>query len=136
MPRRAKSVEEVSFQITPMIDMTFLLLIFFMVTTKLTEADSSVPVELPIARSALAPDDRIPRDVISIDAAGDYHVGESRHSEESLKAYLKQRFEKFPPLQIYLRADKATPAKRIRQFMEMAAEAGALDVIFGTYQEE
>lgn len=30
--RRKKALGEVSFQITPMIDMTFLLLIFFMVT--------------------------------------------------------------------------------------------------------
>jgi hypothetical protein len=38
-------------------------------------------------------------------------------------------------LQIYLRADKNTPAKKIREFMGMAAESGAIDVIFGTYQK-
>ena len=35
MPRR--SDDEVGFQLAPMIDMTFLLLVFFMVTTKISK---------------------------------------------------------------------------------------------------
>ena len=48
-------------------------------------------------------------------------------------AHLKVKFEAFPPLQLYLRADKATPTKTIREFVEKATEVGAIDLIFGVY---
>ena len=41
-----------------MIDMTFLLLIFFMVTSHLTDMDVSIPVGLPEAELGVTPDDR------------------------------------------------------------------------------
>lgn len=133
--RRSASSGEVSFQITPMIDMTFLLLIFFMVTSQLTEQQINKQVELPVARSAIAPEDLINRDIINIDGDGAYFLADRAVTKDQLNAHLRARFKDFPPLQIYLRADKDTPAKKVREFMDMAAEAGAIDVIFGTYHK-
>lgn len=130
--RRQRPLEEVSFQITPMIDMTFLLLIFFMVTQKITEQELNVPVELPVALSAVPPE-RTERDVINIDGEGNYYIGDRMASREEVLAHLRVKFEDFPPLQIYLRADKDTPTKKIREFVEMATEVGAIDLIFGVY---
>jgi len=132
--RRRASEGEVSFQITPMIDMTFLLLIFFMVTQKITEQQINVPIKLPVAISAVAPS-KVERDIINIDGEGNYYIGDRLATKEEVMTHLRIKFKDFPPLQIYLRADKNTPAKRIREFMDMAAEAGAIDVIFGTYQK-
>ena len=117
-----------------MIDMTFLLLIFFMVTSKLTDQKLNVPIELPIAVSAVAPG-KIERDIINIDSEGQYYIGDRPASKEELMAHLEERFRDFPPLQVYLRADKNTPAKIIRETIDMAGEAGAIDVILGTYQK-
>lgn len=133
--RRQRSVDEVSFQLTPMIDMTFLLLIFFMVTQKITEQELSVPVKLPVALSAVAPA-LLERDVINIDGTGQYYIGDAPASKEELLAHLKVKFRDFPPLQIYLRADQKTPAKKIREFVDMATEVGAIDLIFGVYGKE
>lgn len=121
---------------TPMIDMTFLLLIFFMVTTRLTEESLKREIRLPSAMSAVVPENLKNRDTISIDGEGNYFVGDQQHSREQLAAYLKKRFVNFPPLRIYLRADQDTQARKIREFMQMATEAGALDVIFGTYRKK
>ena len=60
--RRHKAQDEVSFQLTPMIDMTFLLLIFDMVTQKITEQERSVPIRLPVAVTAATPE-KVERDV-------------------------------------------------------------------------
>jgi len=130
--RRQRSIDEVSFQITPMIDMTFLLLIFFMVTQRITEQELSVPVELPVAVSAADPE-RTERDIINIDGEGQYYIGDHPASQEEVLEHLRVKFENFPPLQIYLRADQDTPAKKIREFVEMATEVGAIDLIFGVY---
>ncbi len=130
--RRKRPLDEVSFQITPMIDMTFLLLIFFMVTQKITEQQLNVPVKLPVAISAVAPEPT-ERDVINIDGEGNYYIGDRLASKDEVLAHLRVKFEDFPPLQIYLRADKNTPTKKIREFVDMATEVGAIDLIFGVY---
>jgi len=131
--RRKRSQDEVSFQLTPMIDMTFLLLIFFMVTQKITEQELSVPVKLPIAATAASPE-KTQRDVINLDGGGNYYIGDRPASKEEVLAHLRVKFRDFPPLQIYLRADRNTPTKKIREFVEMATEVGAIDLIFGVFE--
>ena len=131
--RRRRSLDEVSFQLTPMIDMTFLLLIFFMVTQKITEQELSVPVSLPLAITAATPEP-MERDIINLDGKGEYYIGDRPASKEEVLAHLRVKFRDFPPLQIYLRADRKTPAKKIREFVDMATEVGAIDLIFGVYE--
>lgn len=126
--------DEMGFQLAPMIDMTFLLLIFFMVTTKISNEQIKAEIKLPVASNAVIPDDISNRDIISIDEHGDYFIGSEPADKKKVADYLKKRFENFPPLKLYIRADKITPAKKIKEIMKMAAEAGAVDVIFGSYQ--
>ena len=132
--RRKRPLDDVSFQMTPMIDMTFLLLIFFMVTQRITEQELSVQVKLPVALTAAKPG-KVERDVINLDGEGNYYIGDRRASTGEVLAHLKVKFRDFPPLQIYLRADQKTPTKKIREFVEMATEVGAIDLIFGVYGE-
>ena len=134
LPRRPD--EAMSFQLAPMIDMTFLLLVFFMVTTKISKEQLKVPVSLPVASNAVMPDDLSNRDIISLDGDGQIYIGDGAADEKRLAKYLKQRFEDYPPLRLYIRADQNTPGKRIKKVMRLAAEAGAIDVIFGSYQNE
>lgn len=133
MKRRKVSQDEIGFNITPMIDLTFLLLIFFMVTSKLTKEQKKMNIALPTAVAAVSPEDLSNRDIINLDGEGVFFVGERSLSDEDLKGYLADRFKANPPLKIYLRADEATPGKRIREFMKIAADAGAVNVIFGTH---
>jgi len=118
-----------------MIDMTFLLLIFFMVTTKMSKEQVKMDVRLPTATAAVIPDDLSERDIINIDAAGQIHVANSPVNREQLAAHLNARFANAPPLKVYLRADRDTPAQTIRDFMKLAAEAGAVTVIFASHSK-
>jgi len=129
-----KAEDEIGFQLAPMIDMTFLLLIFFMVTTKISKEQIKVDIKLPIASNGIIPSDLSNRDIISIDGDGQYFIGQEPATREELSNYLKKRFEVVPPLKIYVRADKNTPGKKIKELMRIASEAGALNVIFGSYQ--
>jgi len=131
-----KPEDEVSFQLAPMIDMTFLLLIFFMVTTKISNEQIKMDVKLPVASTATLPkDDLDNRDTVAIDHLGQYFVGQRQMTKEELSEYLKERFKNYPPLRLYIRADAATPAKQIKELMRIASDAGALNIIFGTYQK-
>ena len=129
---RRRTEDEVTFQLTPMIDMTFLLLIFFMVTARLTDQKVSVPLELPLSQNAIDPDTQDNREVINIDAAGTFYIGDQSASEGELKAYLVERFRNHPPLRIYVRADRGTPTRHTKKLVQMATEAGATHVIVGT----
>ena len=134
--RRGKArQDEVGFNITPMIDLTFLLLIFFMVTSKLSKEQKKMDISLPAAASATQPEDLSNRDIVNLDGKGVLHLADRAMSDEQMKEYLEARFRGNPPLKIYLRADRDTPGKRIREFMKLASEAGAVSVIFGTYNK-
>ena len=130
-----KQEDEVGFQLAPMIDMTFLLLVFFMVTTKISKEQVKVDIKLPTAANAVIPNDLSNRDIVSIDGAGNYFVGQEPVDKKQLIAHLKERFKVTPPLRLYVRADRNTPGKKIKELMKIASEAGAVNVIFGTYQD-
>jgi len=118
-----------------MIDMTFLLLIFFMVTTKMSKEQAKMDVQLPTASAAVIPDDLSQRDIVNLDANGHFHIANSQVTRAQLAAHLKARFTQAPPLKLYLRADRQTPARTIRDFMKLAADAGAITVIFASHPE-
>lgn len=129
-----KQDDEVGFQLAPMIDMTFLLLVFFMVTTKISKEQLKVEIKLPTASNAVIPADLSDRDIISIDENGQYWVGQRTMTKKELTDYIKERFKNYPPLRLYVRADSKTPGSKIKELMRIASEAGAINVIFGTYQ--
>ncbi len=124
------------FMLAPMIDMTFLLLIFFMVTTRISKEQIKLDIRLPIAANAVLPDDLANRDIINIGGDGTYFLKSTAVTKQELSRYLRQRFEDYPPLRLYVRADRNTPGKKIKELMRLAAEAGAIDMIFGSYQKE
>lgn len=130
-----KPDDEVGFQLAPMIDMTFLLLVFFMVTTKISKEQVKMDIKLPTASNAIIPNDVSNRDIISIDGQGNYFIGQDPADKKQLAAYLKKRFSVTPPLRLYVRADRNTPGRKIKELMKIASEAGAVNVIFGTYQD-
>jgi len=135
MRRGKKTGDEVGFNITPMIDMTFLLLIFFMVTSKLSKEKLKLDIQLPIAASAITPEDLSNREILNIDAAGLFYLAEREVSREQMKAHLVDRFRNSPPLRLYVRADVSVPAVKIKELMKLASEAGAVDVLFGSLQK-
>jgi len=135
MRLQKKAVEEVGFQLAPMIDMTFLLLVFFMVTTKISKEQIKVDIALPTASNGVIPSDLSNRDIISIDGNGQYFIGQNPATKKELTEYLKMRFKVLPPLRLYVRADLNTQGKKIKELMKIASEAGAVNVIFGSYQK-
>ncbi|MEN6497434.1 MAG: biopolymer transporter ExbD [Thermoguttaceae bacterium] len=95
------------FNLTPMIDCVFLLLVFFLVTTQLAEEERQVSVELPSASEAL-PLTSKPRELlINIDERGEYYVDAERLTLAQLDPVLKRAWVNNPDRQaVVIRADK------------------------------
>lgn len=135
MIRKKRTFTEVGVNMTPLIDMTFLLLIFFMVTSKLSKEQIKMDVALPQSRVSKIPDGLSERDIINVDADGNYYVGNNKVTKDQLKKHLTERFKNAPPLKVYIRADQKTPYKTMKVIHELAAEAGAGDILYGTYRK-
>lgn len=132
---RRRPTEDVGLQIAPMVDITWILIIFFMVTNEMVESEYEVPLNLPVASSAVVPVDMAGRVVVNLDAAGIYHLGNQATDLAGLTGHLKQRMIEYPPLKVYLRADAQAAALRTKEFYRACAEAGAVEVILGTFNE-
>ena len=52
------------FQITPMLDVVFLLLCFFVTASVFSQWENEIDIQLPTADAAAAPDDRLPGEII------------------------------------------------------------------------
>ena len=135
MKVRRRHTEDIGFQIAPMIDITWILIIFFMVTTQLVENDFDVPVKLPIASAAVVPKDMAGRVIVNVDAQGSYFIGNEKVDLAGLTNHLKRRMIEFPPLKVYLRADAQTAAMKTKEFYRACAEAGAVEIVLGTFRE-
>lgn len=132
---RRRHCEDIGFQIAPMIDITWILIIFFMVTMHLAETEFAVELELPVASAAEIPPDMNGRVIVSIDPGGSYFVGNQPMSLAELTGHLKRRLIEFPPLKVYLRADAGIPARKTKEFYRACAEAGAVEVILASFRE-
>ena len=130
---RRRPVEDVGMQIAPMVDITWIMIIFFMVTNEIVENEYEVPLELPVASAAVVPKESAGRVIINVDAAGQYFIGSEQTDLAGLTAHLKRRLIEHPPLKVYLRADANTPASKTKEFYRACAEAGAVEVVLGTF---
>jgi biopolymer transport protein ExbD len=115
-------------EMTPMIDIVFLLMIFFLVASKLDENDRSIDVVLPQA-SAARPLTARPREfVINIDRAGNYFAGARPVGIDDLRALLRQAEADNPQRQtVVVRADEETPHKFVVGAMDACVQAGIDD---------
>ena len=75
------------------------------------------------------------RDIINIDENGQFFSGNDPMTTKQLTAHLKERFKNYPPLKLYVRADATTPAKKVKELMAIASDAGAIEVIYGVRQK-
>ena len=134
--------EEAKFEMAPMIDMVFLLLIFFMIASRMSVLQN-IELEIPTATKAAVPKERPQRFVVNITDAGIVHAGaEALGASDSpdvlgeLRDMIKDQKETFPELRVYLRADQMTDHVHVKRVMNIMAEAGVDDFIFGAFIPE
>jgi biopolymer transport protein ExbD len=132
---RRRAIDDVGMQIAPMVDITWIMIIFFMVTNEIAENEYDVPIKLPIATAAVVPDEMAGRVIVNLDAQGSYFLGNAKLDLAELTSQLKRRMIEFPPLKVYLRADANTAALRTKEFYRACAEAGAVEIVLGTFNQ-
>jgi len=121
--RRARSrSEEVFINLTPLIDVVFLLLIFFMVTTTFATIRYGMRVDLP---TTTTPQEKIEQNiVVSINKDGKIYLGKKWVSEKQLVSLLSQEIKKKGTL-VIVNADRDVTHGKVVRVMDLAKKAGA-----------
>lgn len=121
----------------PMIDMVFLLLVFFMCVSSLAQADRLlVELDLPESSESTVPDDLSGRGTVSVRADGTVYMAAGEVTVAEVEERLRESLRTEPDLSVQLRADRETPFEEIRRVLSACAEAGAGEVIYSTYQTD
>lgn len=122
------------FELTPMIDVVFLLIAFFMtITSEITE--ENIKIEVPVAVEAQVPEERGIRQTISIDESGNIFFGARQMAPDELVEAIRFAIETSPEILVYVRADARTPHRYVQEVMQATTQAGLTDLIFATNQE-
>jgi biopolymer transport protein ExbD len=115
-------------ELTPMIDVVFLLMIFFLVASKLEEDDRAIDVSLPQA-SAAKPLTARPREfIITIDRNGTIYAGSNPVSVDDLIGLLRQAVADNPGRQkVTVRGDENVAHTHVVAVMDACVQAGVED---------
>ena len=139
MARRKESREatEVGFDMTPMIDVVFLMIIFFMIVTDLTQQDLAELI-LPVADKAVQDEMMEGRLIVNVLRDGGIEIKRTEYPSledplavNVLRNYLavevqKGTFEEggFSEKPLLIRADKETEFKHLQKIMRICGETG------------
>ena len=129
--------ESVEVNLTPLIDVVFLLLIFFMVTTTF-DRHAKLKVSLPESSQKATQQQSDPL-VLSIDAKGNYFINGRQVVNQSLDT-LKQALQKIigenTDMALVLRADANTPHKAVVRAMDAASQLGLTKLSIATVEAQ
>jgi biopolymer transport protein ExbD len=119
--------DEIRLSIAPLIDIVFLLLIFFMVTSHFDVA-SGVRISLPkVAKRILNQEKN--RITLVIDKSGHTYLEGKRMDMKALQDKMKKLVKEKGIFQVVLQADKDVSHGKVVQIMDLAKTAGAHSII-------
>ena len=131
---------ELSFNMTPMIDVVFLLIIFFLVSSNLVRQESLIAVDLPTTKTSRMPNSRESQTrKITINVTGEDHVflgNRSVDREQLLQFLTTEQARANRSLEVRIRADRRVPYKTIEPVLVTCSQAGIGNVSFHTYRKK
>lgn len=130
--------DDVNMDMTPMIDMVFQLMIFFLVTIKMDQDQINENIKLAKASHGPAIEERDPRTIIiEVDKRGSISLGGTHMRPDLLKAILQGAVYKTGfGIPILIRGDMQAPHTDIRKVMDICSSCGLWRIQFAAIQKE
>lgn len=120
--RRPAERKEAALDLMPLIDVVFLLIIFFMLTTSFRTIFQGIKVDLPTTTTK---QERIEQNIIiSITKDNHLYLGKSRITTSNLVSLLKKKLEGEKGL-VMINADKQVRHGKVVEIIDLAKQAGA-----------
>ncbi|MGD8454070.1 MAG: biopolymer transporter ExbD [Phycisphaerae bacterium] len=125
-----------SIDLTPIIDMVFLLLIFFLVATTFHQEEREMQIALPEARAAGPISANLREIVINVDRDGRIILGGQAVEPEELRRMVTQRVEVNPEQKVAVRGDRGTVYANVVRVLDICKAAGIQEPYLDTVLEE
>lgn len=125
---KKKKDDEPRISIAPLIDIVFLLLIFFMVTSHYDIA-AGVQIKLPKVTKKTASPDADSRIIVIVDKDANAYIDGTKIEMEDLKSRLTDEVKKRGMLNLVLQADSDVRHGRVVEIMDMAKSAGINSIV-------
>jgi len=119
----------IEINITPLIDMVFMLLVFFLLTSHLI-GENTIDVKLPKAKSSVSHTQNSIH--VSITRGGNIFVGKIPVQKNDLIFVLKRRYKIKESKLVVLRADKDIRLDKAVEIMDLIRLSGAEKIVLAT----
>lgn len=127
--KRPKRQNSILVDLSPLIDVVFLLLIFFMVSTRFKD-DHGMDLALPKSESRQEATGEFL--TVMIDKEGTIRIGDDLIKEAELKAAIEARLPNFESKTVILKVDQEINHGLVVSVMDAAKGAGADGITFAT----
>lgn len=137
MNLRRSRAEDPEVNLMPLIDVVFILLIFFMVSTTF-QKESEIKIELPEASSEPVEAERDTFEIV-IDADGRYFIDERQvvnNEIDTLKKAISQSLANRKDMPVVIRADRRTPYESVVRAMDATSQLGLVQMSLATSQSK
>jgi len=126
---------DVQINLTPMIDMVFQLVIFFMLATNFVQIEKEMDVDLPHAESGAVAEELPDEIIVNVMKDGRLLLGGREVDEASLDAALANAAQREPKPPVTIRGDKDVNHGRIVSVMDACGMAGLTQLDIGTLDD-
>ena len=119
---------------TPMIDVVFLLIIFFLVASHLSDQDTQIEMELPAAVTGMPQEKSVNRVTINVPQEGKVLVaGRELSGDELADRISRIRSTTGEDLEIRIRGNRHVTYDTIAPVLKACADAGVWNITFAVY---
>ncbi len=128
--------DPVGFQIAPMIDVVFLLLIFFVTSQIYAQWEAEIGINLPTAKTA-EEEARLPGEIIvNVSRDGTVVVSGQVLDDTRLGTVLKRLVSVYPGQPVLIRADRKTAYEHVVRVLDICRQCDVWNVSFATALSE
>ncbi len=126
----------VQINMTPMIDVTFLLIIFFLLSSHLAQQETQLELDLPAAASGRqAVDDERPRLSVNVRTDGSVMFGSTETPPQEMSRRLRIERERLgSDLEVRIRSDRSVPYSAVEPILLACADAQIWNVTFAVFK--
>ena len=134
-----RTAGDLEFRMTPMIDVVFLLLIFFICTTQFPEFEGKFDVRLPDPgpkQAAPAPDNLPTEVIVHVAADGQLRVNETPRTEQELTTMLTRLVAIAPKQAVVIAGEREALHQYVVRVLNACYRAGIADISFAALKQE
>ena len=127
--RQVAAEDEAQIDLTPMLDVVFIMLIFFIVTATFIK-EAGVEVNRPEASTA-QPKDNV-NILVAINATNEIWMDKRRVDQRAVRANIERLHAENPKGAVVIQADNKSNTETVAAVLDAAREAGVYDVSLAT----